>query len=64
MMTSCQYKIVGLARGEKKNTLLVTIFEMEHGKLCSLGINYVQAFIPLQFSNTEMLVYIFKLVEI
>lgn len=29
---------------------------MEHEKLYSLGINYVQAFIPLQFSNTDMLV--------
>lgn len=37
---------------------------MESEKLYSLRINYLQASIQLQFSNTEVLKSIFKLVEI
>lgn len=41
MTTGCQYEIVGLARGEKKITILVSILEMESEKLYSLWINYL-----------------------
>ena len=39
---------------EKTKTILVTIFEMESEKFYSLRINYVQASIQLQFSNSDL----------
>ena len=37
---------------------------MESEKFYGLRINYVQVSIQLQFSNSEMVVWLFKLVEI